>query len=269
MNRHALWLALLPLLASAQGYKSTLTQAANALEDALQATKTSRDRDFECRDKMGPALRRTIDEIDSLRRGANDRRFDDVNQWLTDLSRLPIRCPPEVQRQIAMSTGFLAQARALKEERDERRGEPQPVPVPQPLPPPVPVPQPVPVPVPVAPPPSRNCGTGEDPGCNLNWAGHYAMDRDVFAGFVSSLKGNNSEFNRLDMAKDVLGNTFVTAKQLGVLMDLFNSEFNRLELVKHAAGKLINPQHALGLANKFNSSFNQKEFTRLMTEQKR
>lgn len=126
------------------------------------------------------------------------------------------------------------------------------------------------VPPPPPPPPQagyRDCGTGNDPGCTMARNGQFAMDATTFQGFLVSLRANPNELVREDVAKTVLRSSYLTALQLSAVLDLFNNELNRLDVARHAAPRVVNPQHALGLAAKFNNSFNSQEFVQVMTQQ--
>lgn len=123
----------------------------------------------------------------------------------------------------------------------------------------------------VAPPPppvARDCGTPADAGCAMQRNGRFAMDRDTWLGFFGSVQANNSDLTKADMCKSVLAANYVTAKQLGLLLDLFNSDLVRFDVAKLAAPHTVNPQHALGLASKFRSGLIQNDFTKLMAEQR-
>jgi hypothetical protein len=122
-----------------------------------------------------------------------------------------------------------------------------------------------PAPTPMAP---RDCGTGQDPGCSMQRAAHWAMDGETFSGFYQSQKSTSSDLARADMCRSVLGNNWITAKQLGMLLELFNSDLVRLDVAKVAAPHTVNPQHALGLTSKFRSSLLQRDFTALMSQQR-
>ena len=118
------------------------------------------------------------------------------------------------------------------------------------------------------PPATRDCGTGEDVGCTMQRGRAWAMDRDSFNGFYATLRSNNSDLSRADMCRSVLDNNWVTAKQLGMILELFNSDLIRLDVAKLAAPHTVNPMHALGLAGKFRSALIGADFTRLMSEQR-
>jgi len=121
------------------------------------------------------------------------------------------------------------------------------------------------------PPPSepmyRDCGTGRDPGCTMTRDGKYAMDADVWRGFYQSLKSQNNEITREEMTEKMLKKNYLTAAQLGLLLDLFNNEITRLDVAKFAASHVVNPQHALGFSTKWNNSISAGEYTDLISEQ--
>lgn len=123
---------------------------------------------------------------------------------------------------------------------------------------------------PLPPPPvvARDCGTGDDSGCTMQREGRWPMDRDTFNGFLGSLRATPSDLVRAEMCKAVLANNFLTAKQLGMVLELFNSDLIRLDAAKLAARHTVDPLHALGLTSKFRSSMLQADFARLMSEQR-
>jgi hypothetical protein len=121
---------------------------------------------------------------------------------------------------------------------------------------------------PPPPPANRECGLPGDAGCMMARQGNYAMDATVFNGFLASLRATPSELTRHDICRSVLANNWITAKQLGVVFDLFNSELTRFDVAKLAAPRTVNPQHALGLAAKWRSSIISADYTKLMAEQR-
>ncbi len=122
----------------------------------------------------------------------------------------------------------------------------------------------------IAVPPSRNsdCGAGEDVGCTMQRRGHYPMDFDSFRSLLDALNSNASVINRADIMKTALADAYLTAKQLGLILDLFDSIIYRFDVAKLAAPHVVNPKHALGLASKFESSIYATDFTKLMASQK-
>lgn len=129
---------------------------------------------------------------------------------------------------------------------------------------------PAPVVVPPVPPVvvARDCGTGpSDPGCGMARDGNWPMDSATFLGFLQSLRSNGNEMLRLDMANSVFQRQYLTAAQLGMTMDFFANEMLKLELAKRAAGHVVNPQHALGLAAKFANNMLSTAYTQLMSQQ--
>lgn len=132
------------------------------------------------------------------------------------------------------------------------------------------VPPPVQPPHPAVPPPGatyRDCGTGNDPGCTMGRNGLVAMDAPTYSGFLVSLKTNPNELVRADIVRSVMRTSALTALQLSAVLDLFNNELIRLDVAKACAPKVVNPQHALGLAAKFRNTFNSQEYVKVMTAQ--
>jgi hypothetical protein len=121
------------------------------------------------------------------------------------------------------------------------------------------------------PPPSapafRDCGTGSDAGCTMSRDGKYAMDAETWKGFYQSLKSQPNEITRQEMTEKMLKRNYLTASQLGLLLDLFRNEISRLEVAKTAAPHVVNPQHALGFSSKWQNSISAGEYTDLISEQ--
>lgn len=125
-------------------------------------------------------------------------------------------------------------------------------------------------PGPVMPPPGfvqRDCGTGADVGCGMMRDGMLPMDGPTFLGLLQAMKSTPSEFSRREMMGRTLTNQAVTAVQFGMLLDLFNSEMTKLEIAVAGSLRLVNPQHALGYADKFNSSINKQRYVAALTSQ--
>ncbi len=121
---------------------------------------------------------------------------------------------------------------------------------------------------PPPPPPSqvRTCGS-DDPGCPMTRNGQYSMDRRAFDGFVDAMRANSNELNRKDMALSVLAHNYITARQLGQLLPLFNNEIIKLEVARAAAPHVVNPLDSLGLSRLFSSSLSQRDYVQLMSSQ--
>jgi hypothetical protein len=122
-------------------------------------------------------------------------------------------------------------------------------------------------PPPPAEPAFRDCGTGRDPGCTMSRDGKYAMDAETWRGFYQALKSQNNEITREEMTEKMLKRNYLTAAQLGMLLDLFNNGITRLDVAKVAAPRVVNPQHALGFSSKFPNSISAGEYTDLISEQ--
>ena len=114
----------------------------------------------------------------------------------------------------------------------------------------------------------RDCGTGNDPGCAMARSGQYAMDAETFRGFLEALRADANEISRKEMCETTFENHFLTAAQLGLVLDLFQNEILRLDVAKAAAPKVVNPSHALGHAKKWRNSISGKEYTQLMAAQR-
>jgi hypothetical protein len=113
----------------------------------------------------------------------------------------------------------------------------------------------------------RNCGTGEDPGCTMRRDGQLAMDAETFQGVMKSLKAVSNELTREDMAEKMLKRNYLTAKQFGQVLDLFNNELTRLDVAKNAAPHVVNPQHALGFSSKWSNSLTGEDYIEVMSAQ--
>lgn len=149
------------------------------------------------------------------------------------------------------------------------RGPPAPAPpafVPGAPPPGQPVPGPHARPIPTI--MQRDCGTGNDPGCNQNRGGVLPMDRGTFQGLMASLQNTPSEISREQMVGNVLVNNGITAMQLGQVLDQFRSEVSKMNVARKAAPRTSDPGNAIGHSVKFRSSINQTEYVKLMSAQR-
>lgn len=131
------------------------------------------------------------------------------------------------------------------------------------------VPQLPPMPMPIGPPPVavRDCGTGQDPGCAMSRDGQWPADAITYGGLMQALRANRSDFSKVDMVKNGFARMYLTAMQLGGVMDVFDSDFSRLEAVKSVAARVVNPQHALGFGSKFRSNMVSRDFIAVMAAQ--
>lgn len=122
---------------------------------------------------------------------------------------------------------------------------------------------------PPPPPAGDECGAGTpDPGCSMYRAGNRPMDREEYLGFLEALRGNDFELERESMVKDTLKRSFLTARQLGLVLDLFENELTRLAVAKNAMSRVVNPKHALRLSTKFESSINASDYTKVVNAQR-
>jgi hypothetical protein len=140
-------------------------------------------------------------------------------------------------------------------------------------PPPPPQQPPPPPPGNILPPPppsgQRDCGLGlDDPGCALTRAGGQAMLKAEYDGFMASLRANLSESARGGMVRDTMRTRFITARQLGAILDLFLGENNKLDAARNAMPHVIDPNNAMGYGTKFISSSRQREYNQLVSSQR-
>ncbi|NMO19079.1 DUF4476 domain-containing protein [Pyxidicoccus fallax] len=113
----------------------------------------------------------------------------------------------------------------------------------------------------------RDCGTGEDPGCTLKRDGQLAMDAETFRGVMKALKSTDNELTREDMAEKMFKRNYLTARQFGLVLDLFDNELTRLDVAKNAAPHVVNPQHSLGFSSKWENSLNGEDYIEIMSAQ--
>ena len=122
---------------------------------------------------------------------------------------------------------------------------------------------------PPPPPAGDECGAGApDPGCSMFRGGSRPMDREEYLGFLESLRGNDFELQRESMVKDTLKRSWLTARQLGLVLDLFDNELTRLSVAKNALTRVVNPKHALRLSTKFENSINASDYTKVVNAQR-
>ena len=118
-------------------------------------------------------------------------------------------------------------------------------------------------------PAARDCGLGaDDPGCSMTRGGPMPMERPAYEGFMRSLRANLSESARGAMVRDTCRVQWLTARQLGAIMDLFIGENNRLDAVRNCAPHVVDPSNALGFGTKFLSSSRQREFNQVISSQR-
>jgi hypothetical protein len=129
-------------------------------------------------------------------------------------------------------------------------------------------------PPPVQPPPvqpspvtQRDCGTGPDVGCTLMRDGRYPMDGVTFSGMMRTLQTTNAEMMRAQSVTTLFANNYATAIQFGLILDQFSSDMYRMQVAQQGVRRIVNPQHALGYATKFNSDMFRTQYTQLFASQ--
>ncbi len=113
----------------------------------------------------------------------------------------------------------------------------------------------------------RDCGTGSDIGCGMTRNGVAPMDGATFQGVMQSLRSNQNEMLRAQLARSVFERNGATAIQFGLMLDLFPNEMMRLSVAQTAASHIVNPQHALGYASKWQNPMLQSQYTQVMLGQ--
>ncbi len=113
----------------------------------------------------------------------------------------------------------------------------------------------------------RDCGTGTDVGCLMVRDGQYAMDGASWSGLLRALQTQANETLRVNTAAAAFQRNYVTAVQFGLMLDLFRNESLRMRVAELGAPRVVNPQHALGYADKWANSTLSAAYTRLMLAQ--
>ena len=57
---------------------------------------------------------------------------------------------------------------------------------------------------------------------------------------------------------------YATAVQFGIVLDLFQSEMTKMQVAQNGAPRVVNPQHAIGYADKFGSNMYRTNYTNMM-----
>ncbi len=115
----------------------------------------------------------------------------------------------------------------------------------------------------------RDCGTGpNDPGCTMYKNGQLPMDAATFSGVLKTLRAQRNTITREEMATKMLARNFLTAAQLGLIIDAFADHgITQLDVAKSAAPNVVNPQHALSHSTKFTNSISAEEYVEVMSAQ--
>ena len=93
------------------------------------------------------------------------------------------------------------------------------------------------------------------------------MDAVAFHGFMQTLRAADFESRRVETLQSLLARYVLTAIQFGLVLDTFQFDNSKLEAAKVAAPRVVNPQHALGYAAKFDNSFVGRDYTALIAQQ--
>jgi hypothetical protein len=120
----------------------------------------------------------------------------------------------------------------------------------------------------VPPPPpafaATDCGTGfDDPGCNFTRP-NKPMTRGELDALMAAMRNARWEAQRVDALRENLGPRFLTARQLGMILDLFRQDPLKLEAARVAVPRLVDPQNAAALTSRFLSPDMQRDFRALL-----
>ena len=116
---------------------------------------------------------------------------------------------------------------------------------------------------------ARDCGTGpSDPGCLMSKNGQLPMDGATFAGVLQTLRAQRNTIVREEMAQKMFTRQFVTAAQLGLVIDAFADHgITQLDVANELAPRVVNPQHAMIHSTKFQNSISAEEYVGVMAAQ--
>jgi hypothetical protein len=241
-----------------------------AMSNALRAAKEARERseDFRgCRSRLDEPLDGLVDSIRRLKDDPSGEGIRKARRKVGQVRDALEDCPGRVARQVdKLMDRVTENLKAIRDDDDDSdgddngrrhhrrdgdedgdrgdRGDDRPPP----------------------PPEMRDCGTGpDDPGCQVSRGGARAMDGAAFGGMMQGLQANPNEIIRKDMAKRMIGANLLTARQLGMVMDLFMNEILRMEVAKFAIPRVIDREHAYGLSAKFQNTIMAGEFTEALS----
>lgn len=130
---------------------------------------------------------------------------------------------------------------------------------------PPPPPPPPPVVVMPRPRPVRDCGTGDDPGCQEQRDGFQAMGADVWTGFYANLRATASDLRKRDLVVTMAGSSYLTARQFVQVLTLFRSELLQIEVTQAVVSHVIDPQRALEFGARMRSGISRQQYIETLT----
>ena len=111
----------------------------------------------------------------------------------------------------------------------------------------------------------RDCGTGnDDPGCNMQQNGEYPMDGAGFNAMLTGLKVIPAEPQRVNTVRSTVASKWLTAQQLGMIIDTFRSETQALDAVKASIHRVIDRDNLSVNVAKFRSTANKMAYSKLI-----
>ncbi|MFN3917374.1 MAG: DUF4476 domain-containing protein [Flavobacteriales bacterium] len=128
-------------------------------------------------------------------------------------------------------------------------------PAPVPTPAPIPTPQPTPAPTPTPAPAPSNSGA--------------AMDAGSFSNFMSAVKTESFDNDKLTLVKTYLNNSWLTSDQVAQMMDAFSFEKNKLEAAKFAWHRVTDPNSYFIVNKKFSFSSSGRDLNKYIQQNPR
>ncbi len=110
----------------------------------------------------------------------------------------------------------------------------------------------------------RDCGTGDDPGCNMQRNGEYPMDASAFNAMLTALKSTPAEPARVSMTRSMVASKLITAQQLGLIINLFRSETQALDAVRGTAHRVVDRDNLTVNVTRFRSTPNKTTYTKII-----
>ncbi|MFN3200340.1 MAG: hypothetical protein ACE366_18220 [Bradymonadia bacterium] len=256
--------ALAFLMVTPMGASARDRDIKDALRDVQDIRDELRDEDRRCEEAIKRGIKRVErdleDVLDRPRLKDAEHAMDDLRDLMKDADR---DCGRRVRRKLDSARDHLKDAiRDLEDDRrddrrdrrddrrdrrDDRRDE-----------------------APAVKQIKVDCWDKSDPGCHFVKNGKHPMGKAAWKGFLQSVKSSSPNvFQMLDQVKSVMGNNYITSKQLMVLVKQFKPNvFQMLDVVKACGPKVVDPQNGLGIGQPFQPNvFQAKDAVKVMSGQ--
>ena len=90
------------------------------------------------------------------------------------------------------------------------------------------------------------------------------MDDETFAAYLESIKEEIFSDDKLDYLRQTSRKNYFTCEQLGQILDLFDFSDDKLEAVRILKPRIVDPENAFMLKNKFTFDSDRKKFLDIM-----